>query len=147
MSSPCPTACRRATDCGCPVSFPLDALPTDVVDFLTDRHLATLTTLRADGSPHVTPVGFSYDPSTRLARIICSASSQKARNAADNARVAICQVDGGRWLSLEGQARIETDATNVADAEARYAARYQAPRPNPARVVIVVDVHRMMGRA
>ena len=30
--------------------------------FLAERHLATLTTLRADGSPHVVPVGFSYDP-------------------------------------------------------------------------------------
>ncbi|HEY1118405.1 MAG TPA: pyridoxamine 5'-phosphate oxidase family protein, partial [Acidimicrobiales bacterium] len=27
--------------------------------FLTERHLATLTTLRADGSPHVVAVGFT----------------------------------------------------------------------------------------
>jgi F420H(2)-dependent biliverdin reductase len=129
------------------VSFPLEALPTEVVDFLTARHLATLTTLRADGRPHVAPVGFTYDPNTRLARVICSGTSRKALNVAADARVAICQVDGGRWLTVEGRARVETDVTNVTDAEARYTGRYQAPRPNTARVVIVVDVERIMGRA
>ena len=49
--------------------------------FLTERHLATLTTLRADGSPHVVPVGFTYDPETRTARVITSGDSVKARNA------------------------------------------------------------------
>ena len=29
--------------------------------FLTERHLATFTTLRRDGSPHVVPVGFTWD--------------------------------------------------------------------------------------
>ena len=35
--------------------------PPMSLDFLTERHLATLTTLRRDGSPHVVPVGFTYD--------------------------------------------------------------------------------------
>ena len=43
------------------MSLDLDALPADVLDFLTERHLATLTTLRRDGTPHVVPVGFTYD--------------------------------------------------------------------------------------
>ena len=35
--------------------MPLDPhdLPESVLEFLTERHLATLTTLRQDGSPHV----------------------------------------------------------------------------------------------
>lgn len=32
----------------------------DVLSFLAERHLATLTTLRVDGSPHVVAVGFTY---------------------------------------------------------------------------------------
>ncbi len=40
----------------------LDDLGPEVIDFLTERHLATLTTLRRDGSPHVVPVGFTYEP-------------------------------------------------------------------------------------
>ena len=31
------------------------------VSFVTERHLATLTTVRRDGSPHVVAVGFSYE--------------------------------------------------------------------------------------
>ena len=38
------------------------ALARDALDFLTERHLATLTTLRRDGSPHVVPVGFHLRP-------------------------------------------------------------------------------------
>ena len=35
--------------------------------FLAERHLATFTTLRRDGSPHVVPVGFTWDAQTLLA--------------------------------------------------------------------------------
>ena len=63
---------------------------------LTERHLATLTTLRADGSPHVVPVGVTYDPATRTARVITSGTSAKARHVrAGRSRVAVCQVSGG----------------------------------------------------
>ena len=40
----------------------------ELLQFLTERHLATLTTLRADGSPHVTAVGFTYDDAARRVR-------------------------------------------------------------------------------
>ncbi|MCB1038359.1 MAG: pyridoxamine 5'-phosphate oxidase family protein, partial [Acidimicrobiales bacterium] len=62
--------------------MPLDLhhLSDDVLAFLAERHLATLTTLRPDGSPHVVPVGFSYDPDTKVARIITWSASRKARN-------------------------------------------------------------------
>ena len=42
------------------------ALPQPVLDLLAERHLATLTTLPADGSPPVVPVGFTYDPVDRV---------------------------------------------------------------------------------
>lgn len=114
-------------------------------EFWTERHLATITTIRADGTPHVAPVGVTYDETTGLARVITSGTSQKVRNVRANPRVAICQVDGRRWTTLEGTAVIEDDPQVVADAERRYAARYRTPRPNPARVVIVVTVTRVMG--
>ena len=37
-------------------------LTNDALAFLTERHLAMLTTLRADNSPHVVAVGFTFDP-------------------------------------------------------------------------------------
>src|SRR5690625_4524575 len=69
--------------------------------FLTERHLAMLTTLRADGSPHVVAVGFTFDPNTHIARVITNGGSQKAVNAQRGAVAVLSQVDGARWLSLE----------------------------------------------
>jgi PPOX class probable F420-dependent enzyme len=114
--------------------------------FLTERHLATLTTLRPDGTPHVVPVGVTYDPATRTARVITSGTSAKARHVREGqTRVAVCQVDGRRWLTLEGAAVVKDDAAAVADAVARYAQRYRTPRKNPARVVLEISVDRILG--
>jgi PPOX class probable F420-dependent enzyme len=130
------------------VSRDLTDLGAGALAFLEERHLATLTTLRADGSPHVVPVGVTYDPATRTARVITSGASQKARHVrAGQQRVAVCQVDGRRWLTLEGTAVVRDDAAAVADAEARYARRYRTPRENPVRVVIEVSVDRVLGNA
>lgn len=119
----------------------------DVLQFLTDRHLATLTTMRANGSPHVVAVGFSYEPEHRLVRVITFAPSVKARNAARGGRAAVCQIDGGRWLTLEGTVRLATDAASVATAVERYAARYRQPKLREDRVVVEIEIDRIMGRA
>ena len=120
-------------------------LPDAALDFLTERHLATLTTLRTDGSPHVVPVGFTWDPATATARVITSRASRKVANAAATSRAVLCQVEGWRWLSLEGTARVLSEPAAVADAVARYAQRYRQPRPNPERVVIEIAVDRVLG--
>jgi PPOX class probable F420-dependent enzyme len=123
------------------------ALGATMLAFLAERHLATLTTLRADGSPHVVPVGFGYDAERQLVRIITPAGSQKAVNAARGGRAAVSQVDGGRWATLEGEVRLVTDADGVARAVAAYTDRYQDPRPRDDRVAIEIDVDRVLGRA
>lgn len=113
--------------------------------FLVERHLATLTTLRPDGSPHVVPVGFSYDVATGVVRVITFASSVKARHAARRGRAAVAQVDGRRWATLEGDVRLVTDADGIAAAVAGYAARYREPRARQDRVAIEIAVDRLMG--
>jgi PPOX class probable F420-dependent enzyme len=113
--------------------------------FLTERHLATLTTLRRDGSPHAVPVGFSWDADALVARVISSRGSAKVGQARAGRRAALTQVDGRRWLTLEGSTRVLQDADSVRDAEERYAVRYRRPRPNPQRVVVVLDVDRVLG--
>lgn len=117
--------------------------------FLAERHLATLTTLRPDGSPHVVAVGFTWDADAGLARVITFASSRKARNvlAAPGSRAAVCQVDGGRWLTLEGTAVVTSDPARVADAVRRYAERYREPGERPDRVAIEIHVDRILGHA
>lgn len=119
--------------------------------FVTERHLATLTTLRPDGTPHVVPVGFTWDPDAGVLRITTRVTSAKVRHirraveAGGEARVAVCQVDGGRWLTFEGAATVETDEAEVADAVRRYARRYRELQHDPRRVVVRVVVDRVLG--
>ncbi len=122
------------------------ALPTSTLEFLAEYHLASLTTLRADGSPHVVPVGFSYDPAERLVRIITFEGSQKVANARRGGRAAVSQVDGGRWLTLEGTISASTDPERVAAAVAGYAARYRQPGEREDRVALEIAVDRVLGR-
>lgn len=128
------------------MSLDLDALPASTLEFLTEHHLATLTTLRADGSPHVVPVGFSYDPAARLVRIITFEGSQKVANARRGGRAAVSQVDGGRWLTLEGEISATTEPDRVAAAVAGYAARYRQPGERADRVALEIRVDRILGR-
>ncbi|KPH21718.1 hypothetical protein AN948_00125, partial [Rhodococcus sp. ADH] len=91
-------------------------LTEDGLKFVGEYHLATLTTLRPNGTPHVVAVGFTWDQEAGKARVITSGGSQKAINAARGGYAAVSSVDGGRWLTLEGPARVLTDADSVADA-------------------------------
>ncbi len=102
--------------------------------FLTERHLATLTTLRPDGTPHVVPVAPTWDPDGGRLLITTRDGSAKVRNVESRgpARVAVCQVDGGRWLTLEGIATVSRDPRVVADAERRHAAAPPRARARPA---------------
>ncbi len=120
-------------------------LTNDALAFLTERHLAMLATLRPDNSPHVVAVGFTFDPKTHIARVITTGGSQKAVNAERGGVAVLSQVDGARWLSLEGRASVNREVDAVRDAELRYAQRYRTPRANPRRVVIEVQVERVLG--
>lgn len=123
---------------------PADLAPA-AVEFMRERRLATFTTLRRDGSPHVVPVGFTWDAEALVARVIASRGSAKVVQARAGRRAALSQVDGRRWITLEGSTRVLEDAASVRDAEERYAGRYRVPRPNPERVVVVLDVDRVLG--
>ncbi len=128
------------------MAFDLHNLPVGALAMLVERHLATLTVVRPNGRPHVSPVGFTFDPNTSIARVITSSTARKSVLIAANPRVVLCQVDGGVWLTLEGTARVSNDPAEVAEAEARYTARYQAPRVNPNRVAVLISVDRIYGR-
>ncbi len=114
--------------------------------FLVERHVATLTTLRRDGSPHVVAIAFGYDPSAGIVRVITSDGSQKVRNVERDGRAAVCQVDGARWLTLEGHAQVRREPARVVAAVAAFEARYRPARENPNRVAIEIAVTRVLGR-
>lgn len=123
-------------------------LTDDALTFLAEHHLATLTTVDSAGRPHAVPVGFTWDPASGLARIITRGGSKKALRlaASPDSPVTVCQVDGGRWLAMEGTAVVTADPARVAEAVLRYAARYRQPEENSERVAIEITVERVLGR-
>jgi PPOX class probable F420-dependent enzyme len=121
------------------------ALTSEGVQFTTDRHLATLSTIGPDGGIHVVAVGFTFVGG--LVRIITSDGSQKVRNVERDARASVAQVSGPQWLSIAGRASVQREPDAVALAERLHAARYRQPRPNPRRVVVVITPDRGLGSA
>ena len=117
----------------------------EIEAFLAEPRIATLTTIRSDGTPHVAPVRFTWDAMTSTARVLTVATSRKARNVAGGGRVALCQPDGFRWVTLEGAATLSADAGRVALAARRYHRRYGSTPPDPTdRVVIEISVDRIL---
>ena len=118
-------------------------------EFLRERHLASLTIVETDGRPHVTPVGFTWDEVSGLVRIITRATSHKARllERTPGLVAAVCQVDGARWLTLEGRAVVSADPRRCATGVEMYTRRYRSPAElGPDRRVIEINVSRWMGR-
>jgi len=113
-----------------------------LAEFIAERHLAVLATQRADGSPHAVPVGFTF--ANGVARVITFAPSVKARNARRGGRASVTQLDGGRWVTFEGPVRLLDDDAAVAGAVAAYALRYRQPKVRDDRVVIEIEVDRVM---
>jgi len=114
--------------------------------FWRERHLCTVTTLRADGSPHVVPMGIVLDVEHGVAWGITSRTSQKVANLrGGDRRVAVCQVDGRRWSTVEGVAEVLDDPESVREAVERYADRYRRPRENPDRVALRIRVTSAIG--
>ena len=130
-----------------PTYSPTD-LPTEALTFLSEYHLATLTVLKPDGSPQVTPVGFTYDPELGLLRIISWLDSWKTKHlmAGHDDRVAVSSVDGGRWLTFYGTAVPTTEPDRISEGVRLYAERYRTPKDRDDRVVIEVAVTRVIGR-
>ncbi|NKY12126.1 TIGR03618 family F420-dependent PPOX class oxidoreductase [Cellulomonas hominis] len=119
-------------------------LTADQAAFVAEPRLATLTTLRADGSPHVVPVGFTWDGDAGLVRITTNRRSVKVANARRGSRAALCQVDGRRWLTLEGTVEVRDDPAEIAEAVRRYAERYRPRAANPDRIVLLLTPDRLM---
>jgi len=120
-------------------------LTEELVAFWRERHLCTVTTLRADGTPHVVPMGVVLDVERRVAWAITSKHSQKVANLRRRPTLAACQVDGRRWSTVEGQAEVRDDAASVDEAVRRYAERYRRPRENPDRVAVRIELSSVIG--
>lgn len=86
---------------------------------------AKLSTVRADGSPHVAPVWFLLDGNDVVFNT--GERTVKGRNLARDGRVALC-VDDDRppfaFVVLQGRARLSADPDELRHWAARIGARY-----------------------
>ncbi len=92
-------------------------------------------------------MGIVIDPESNSAWGITSRTSQKVANlrAGHDTRVAVNQVDGMRWSTIEGTAEVLDDPDSVAEAVRRYTERYRPPRVNPLRVALRITITRVIG--
>lgn len=119
------------------------ALTDEGRQFLTDRHLATLSTFGPRDDIHVVAVGFTLGDDGYI-RITTNDRSQKVRNIERDPRATVAQVEGRQWLSMAGRAEIERDPEAIAHAVALYARRYRQLGENPNRIVIRITPERLM---
>jgi hypothetical protein len=68
----------------------------------------------------------------------------KARNAERGGRASVTQIDGRRWVTLEGPVRLLADESSVNEAVAAYALRYRQPKERVDRVVVEIEVDHVM---
>ena len=118
-------------------------LTDEGIAFVTDYHLAILSTFGRAGDIHSVPVGFTLEDG--VVRIITGDGTQKVRNVERGGHATVAQVERARWVTFIGSATVNRDPAAVAHAVALYTARYRAPRVNPTRVVIEIAVETVMG--
>ena len=81
--------------------------------FLREPHISIVTTIRPDGTPHMTPVWHLFDGHRVFVAV--EESSVKARNVRNDTRVALCVAaceSSQRWASLDGVAELTKDRLN-----------------------------------
>jgi PPOX class probable F420-dependent enzyme len=78
------------------------------LDFIGSQHHAVLATLKADGTPQLSPVAVGIDDGGR-AVISTRQAAYKVRNARRDPRVWLCVLPDafyGRWVQIEGTAEV-----------------------------------------
>lgn len=127
----------------------------DFVSFGT--RTAKLSTVRADGSPHVAPIWFLLDGNDVVFNT--GERTVKGRNLARDGRVALC-VDDDRppfgFVVLQGRARLSEDPEELRHWAARIGARYMgedraeefgARNAVPGELLVRVTVEKVVAEA
>ncbi len=92
-------------------------------EFLREDHVAVISTLNKDGSPHVTTIYYLLADDGTL--LLCTpARSQKVKNLRRDPRIALCVGEGGCSVSLYGRVSISEDQAIVRQNLERLIERY-----------------------
>jgi PPOX class probable F420-dependent enzyme len=89
-----------------------------MLDFLAQKTWGVLATIKSDGRPQVSNVGYSYDPDSRLIRVSVTADRAKTRNLERDPRVTlhVASKDFWTWIAVEGTADLTPVAADPHDA-------------------------------
>ncbi len=84
------------------------ALTEAQLAFVTDRHLATLSTVRRDGTPQLSPVSVALDGAGRVV-ISSRETAYKVRNLRRDPRAFLCVFPDafyGDWVQVDGDVEV-----------------------------------------
>ena len=103
-------------------------------EFLREDHVAVVSTLNKDGSPHVTTIYYLLADDGTF--IMCTPGhSQKIKNLRRDPRIALCVGEGGRSVSLYGRVSICEDQALVRLYLEQMVARYVKEADRRSQVV------------
>jgi PPOX class probable F420-dependent enzyme len=92
---------------------------TDVnmLNFLAKNTWGVLATVKSDGRPHVSNVGYFYEPEAQLVRVSVTADRAKTRNIRRDPRVTlhVASKDFWTWIAVEGTAELTPVAADPHD--------------------------------
>jgi PPOX class probable F420-dependent enzyme len=86
--------------------------------FLAEEKWGVLVTIKSDGRPQVSNVGYFYDPESQLIRVSVTADRAKTRNLQRDPRVTlhVASRDFWTWIAVEGSADLTPVAADPHDA-------------------------------
>ncbi|WP_205856064.1 pyridoxamine 5'-phosphate oxidase family protein [Phytoactinopolyspora endophytica] len=125
----------------------METTQTALIDRLERERNVWLCTLRADGSPHVTPVWFVYLADRFW--ISSGARNRKVRNVVNDPRVSLALEDGDTPCVAEGRAHVHTGTLRedvLAAISAKYGGWDAATQIEPygPRVMLEIPVDRWL---
>ena len=89
-----------------------------MLTFVAEQKWGVLATIKADGRPQVSNVGYFYDPEPQLIRVSVTADRAKTRNLERDPRVTlhVASRDFWTWVAVEGTAELTPVAADPHDA-------------------------------
>ncbi|GAA3182048.1 PPOX class F420-dependent oxidoreductase [Blastococcus jejuensis] len=89
-----------------------------MLDFVAGQHWGVLAVVKADGRPHLSNVGYAYDPDAQLFRISVTDTRAKTRHLRADPRVTlhVASKDFWTWVAVEGTAELTPVAAAPDDA-------------------------------
>jgi PPOX class probable F420-dependent enzyme len=88
-----------------------------MLGFVAEHQWGVLATIKRDGRPQVSNVGYAYDPEQRLFRVSVTDSRAKTRNLRTDPRVTlhVASKDFWTWVAVEGTAELTPVAADPHD--------------------------------